>query len=215
MSTSFDFLISQDDELALHKRLVDGDYSAPGEIANIYINGLIKWLLEINRATVPEDICIEAAEDAWIALVKNPASFNRERGKRLGAYLCMSAQGDLKNRLAEEGRRRKKISEAVQLSAEDGKYLETADDPSLPLRIQEEARQLGQGIIPLVNDGLSEGESRVFDLIMQGERRTAVFAQALGIDHLPKKERAAEVHRVKNKIKKRIMRGKTDDGHES
>ena len=91
----------------------------------------------------------------------------------------------------------------------------TDDDPSLPLQIQEESEQARHEVIPVVSDGLSEGESRVLDLMLQGERKTTIFAQALGIDHLPKKEKAAEVNRVKNKIKKRIDRGKTGDGHES
>ena len=66
-----------------------------------------------------------------------------------------------------------------------------------------------------MSDDLSEGESRVLELILQGERKTVIFAQALGIDHLPKKEKTVEVNRVKNKIKKRIDRRKTGDGHES
>jgi hypothetical protein len=214
MSSSAEFLISREDELALHKRLVDGDVTASGEIAKVFFDALIKWLIETNSSTVPEELCVEAAEEAWIALVKNPSSFKPDKPKRLGEYLCMSAQGDLRNLLRKEGRHRGKSLEAVQLSVNDGKYLETVDDPSLPLRIHE-AEQAREGIIPIVRDGLSEGETRVFDLMMQGERKTTIYAQALGIDHLPKKEKSTEVNRVKNKIKKRIKRGKTDGGYES
>ena len=215
MSSSFEFLISQEEELPLYQRLVDGDVTAFADLAGIFLDPLIKWLVEKNSASISEDLCIEAAEDALIALVKNPASFKRDEEKRLGAYLCMSAQGDLRNLLRKEGRNRKKSLEVVELSSEDGKYLVTDDDPSLPLQIQEEADRARRDIIPVVSEDLSEGESRVLDLILQGERKTTVFAQALGIDHLPKKEKAAEVNRVKNKIKKRIDRKKTGDGHES
>ena len=215
MSSSSEFLISQEDELALHRRLVDRDVTAFVDLANTFLDPLIKRLVANNSASISEDLCIEAAEDALIALVKNPASFNPDGGKRLGAYLCMSAQGDFRNLLRKEGRHRKKNLEIVQLSSEDGKYLVTDDDPSLPLQIQEESEQACRELIPVVNDGLSEGESRVLDLIMQGERKTTIFAQALGIDHLQKKEKTDEVNRVKNKIKKRIQRGKTGDGHES
>jgi len=215
MSSSPEFLISQEDELALHRRLVHGDVTAFADLARIFLDSLIKWLVDSNSASISKDLCIEAAEDALIALVKNPASFNRDAGKRLGEYLCMSAQGDFRNLLRKEGRHRKKSLEVVELSSEDGKYLVTDDDPSLPLQIQEESERAGREIIPVVSDGLSEGESRVLDLILQGERKTSVFAQALGIDHLPKKEKTVEVNRVKNKIKKRIDRRKTGDGHES
>jgi RNA polymerase sigma factor (sigma-70 family) len=215
MSSSSEFLISQEDELALHRRLVDGEVTAFADLAKTFLDPLIKWLVAKNNSNIPEELCIEAAEDALIALVKNPASFKLDRGKRLGGYLCMSARGDLRNLLRDERRHRKKSLEVVELSTQDGKYLVTDDDPSLPLQIQEESEQARREIIPVVSDGLSEGESRVLDLILQGERKTTVFAQALGIDHLPKKEKADEVNRVKNKIKKRIERGKTGDGHES
>jgi hypothetical protein len=215
MPSASQFLISQEDELALHKRLVDGDVTAPAEIATVFIDGLIKLLIDRNSWRVPEELCVEAAEDAWIALVKNPGSFKAEKGKRLGDYLCMSAQGDLRNRLRDEGRKRGKNLEAVQLSVNERKCLDTTDDPSLRLRIQEEVEQVREWVIPIASDGLSDGESRVLDLIIQGERKTTVYAKALGIDHLPKKEKTAEVNRVKNKIKKRIKRGTTDDGHES
>ena len=75
MSVSSEFLISREDELALHKRLVDGDVAAPADIANVFIDGLIKWLIDNNSSKIPEDLCVDAAEDAWKALVKNPASF--------------------------------------------------------------------------------------------------------------------------------------------
>jgi hypothetical protein len=211
MSASSEPLITREEELALHKRLVNGDDTASADIANLFFDGLVDWLIAINRATVAEELCIQAAEDAWIALITNPASFKPERGKRLGEYLRMSAQGDLRNVLQKEGKERKKSLELVQLSDDDGKYLETDDDPSLPLQIQEAAERTDDG----VNDGLSEKELRVRALMQCGERKTAVFADALGINHLEKKEKAAEVQRVKNKIKKRISRGKTDDGQTS
>ena len=211
MSVPSESLITREDELALHKRLVDGDDTASADIANIFFDGLVEWLIQINRSTVAEELCIQAAEDAWIALIKNPASFNPGREKRLGEYLRMSAQGDLRNLLQKEGRQRKKSLEVVQLSDDDGKYLETDDDPSLPIQIQEAAEQSDGH----VDDGLSENELRVLALMRGGEKKTSVFAEALGISDWDKKEKAAEVQRVKNKIRKRISRGKTDDGQAS
>jgi hypothetical protein len=165
MSASSNFLISREDEMALHKRLVDGDVTASAEIAKVFYEALIKWLIGNNSSKIPEDLCVEAAGEAWLALVKNPASFKPEQGKRLGQYLCMSAQGDLRNLLRKEGRQRGKSLESVQLSAKGRKYLETVDEPSLSLRIEEEAEQAERGIIPIVRNGLTESESRVLDLM--------------------------------------------------
>ena len=52
---------------------------------------------------VPEDIRIEAAEDAILALIRKPESYSPER-QTLEVYLRMSARGDLRNLLAKERR---------------------------------------------------------------------------------------------------------------
>jgi hypothetical protein len=43
MSASSELLISREEELALHKRLVDGDLTASAEIANVFFEGVVNW----------------------------------------------------------------------------------------------------------------------------------------------------------------------------
>ena len=74
------------------------------------------------------------------------------------------------------------------------------------LQLKEEAEKAEREILAPVRRGLSASEERFLDLMLQGERKTTVFAQALGIEDLPPSEQEAEVHRVKNKLKKRIER---------
>lgn len=210
MSAPTESQISEEEERALHGRLVAGDLTAWSDIARRFLDSLIAWLVEKNSADVPEELCVEAAEDALIALAKSPASYNPGR-MRLGAYLRMSAQGDLRNILRREGPHWNQTSlEDVELSGEDGKYLAVDDDPSLPLLLQEESGRATRTVVSPAREGLSEGESRALDLILQGERKTAVFAEALGIGHLPTSVQRVEVKRVKDKLKKRIER-KTGD----
>jgi len=57
-----------------------------------------------------------------------------------------------------------------------------------------------------VRVGLSDGEARVLDLMLDGERRTPAFAAALGISHLPVREQRQEVKKVKDKLKMRLKR---------
>src|SRR5438270_10618525 len=95
-------LISEEEERSLHRRLLDGEPTAFPDLARLFHEHLIAWLVKKNCARVPEDLCVEAAGDALIALVKSPASFNPARGKRLAGYLRMSAQGDLRNLLQRE-----------------------------------------------------------------------------------------------------------------
>jgi hypothetical protein len=209
MPAETEFGITDEEGLALHRRLLGGDATASADVAVAFLEPLISWLLTSRRFGVSVDTCIEAAEDAVIALVKSPVSFNPERGLGLGAYLRMSARGDLKNLLQRENRHRQnQISlEIVEHSPQARKYLAKDDDPSLPLRIHEEIQGATAEIVSPAREGLSEGESQALDLLLQRERRTAAYALVLGLDHLPKKAQRAEVKRVKDKLKKRIQRG--------
>ena len=46
----------------------------------------------------------------------------------------------------------------------------------------------------------------MWELMGEGERRTAVFARALGLEDRPPGEQEREVKRVKDRIKKRMQR---------
>jgi RNA polymerase sigma-70 factor (ECF subfamily) len=211
MNGSPDSLPSPKDQLALHQRLVEGDSTASSDLAGVFLDHLIDHLVQNNRK-IPSDFCEQAAGDALIALFKNPRSFNPTRGRSLSAYLEMSAQGDLQNLLRQERRhhRRRQSLESVELSPQAGKYLGKEEDPSLPLQIEEEVESAKVQVLPAIGIGLTDGELRVLDLMLKGERRTSVFAQAYGISHLPKKEQKAEIKRVKDKLKNRLKRARPD-----
>ena len=212
-------LVSQEDEQSLHRRLVDGDPTAPVDLARLFLDSLIAWLIAKNRISVPEDMCVEAAGDALIALMKSPKSFNPARGKRLAAYLRMSAQGDLRNILRREGRHYQNHTSLkdVELSPEAGKYLAVNDDALLSLERQEDNAQATLTVIAPVRKGLSEAEMRALDLPLQGEWKTALLLlpRTLGIGHLPTNVQRTEVKRVKDKLKKRIERETNGNGQPS
>jgi RNA polymerase sigma-70 factor (ECF subfamily) len=210
-------VLSLEEEQALHRRLVERDPTASADLIGTFLDPLISLLVERNSSRVPEELCIEAAEDALMDLAKSPASFDPARGKRLGGYLRMSAQRDLQNKLRKEGRhRRRRISlDDVELPLLAGKYLAVDDDPSRPLELEEESSRARHQVVAPARDGLTEGESRALDLLLQGERKTTMFAEALGIEHLPASEQRADVKRVKDKLKKRIQRQRSGDGEPS
>ncbi len=95
--------------------------------------------------------------------------------------------------------------ESVEQSPDGGKYLGRDDDPSLRLAMREEA-ELAERELAKVRAGLSAGELRCLELLIDGERKTAMFAQAMGIEQLPKDVQEAQVKKVKDKLKKRIER---------
>ena len=216
MPSPADFVLPEDKERALLRRLMERDPTAFVDLANLFLDYLVAWLAEHNR-NIPEELCVEAAEDALIALKKSPASFDPGRGTRLAAYLRMSAQGDLRNILQRQGcRHANQVSlEDVELSPEAGKYLGVDEDPLHILELREESAKAVTTIVTPVREGLSDAESRALDLLLQGEKKTAIFAEAMGISHLPVQAQKAEVNRVKNMLKKRIDRKKGGDDQSS
>lgn len=191
---------------ALHRRLLDGDPTASYDFAAAYLGPLTSWLREHNRR-LDSDFCEQAGGDAVVALIRTPPSYRPELGS-LQAYLCMSARGDLKNLLRRETKHRTHRTpwESVEHSPEGGKYLSRDDDPSLPLQIAEEQEQAKAALPPSVQDGLNEIEARVLELMLQGERRTSIYAAAMGITDRPADEQRREVKRMKDRLKARLKR---------
>jgi len=201
-------LPSRDQELALHERLLAHEVLASSDLAAAYMDYLVSWLVRRNRL-VAEELCVEAAGEAILTLIRNPGSYNPKR-QALIAYLRMSAQGDLRNLLRKARRLEKnQVSlESVEQSPQAGKYLGRDDDPSLPLRISEDLASADEQLLAPVKQGLSAGELAALSLILAGERKTSEYALALGIAHLPKDEQEKEVKRVKGKVNKRLERAR-------
>ena len=88
-------------------------------------------------------------------------------------------------------------------------------DPSVAVQYAEELARGDKTIVMPAQDGLSDGEKQAMDLMLQGERKTAAFARVLQVEHLPDEEQRRVVYRIKNKLKKRIERGRGNDGQES
>jgi hypothetical protein len=206
MSASPGPLPSQQAALVLHQRLLAQDPTAARDAAAAYLESLIVWLAETNRR-VPEDIRIQAAEDAILALIRRPESYCPGE-QTLKVYLRMSARGDLRNILHKEARHNRGRTpwKVVELSPDAGKYLGRADDPSLSLCVAEERQRVYEAIPDSVTQGLSETDRRALALIVQKERRTAVFAELYGLQHLPAKEQRTEVKRHKDRLKNLLKR---------
>ncbi len=190
------------------ERLRANDPTAPSDLAATYLDKLADWLARKYPRADPHD-CLTAAEEALLTLSKRPETFQPERGS-LDNYLYLSAAGDLKNLVRRERRRRERqVSlDTVELSPELRKYLrDEMGDPAQEVERREmeaaNAERVRQQLQLVRADG---GEKKILDLIGKGERRTAVYAQALGLDHLPLVEQCREVKRVKDRLKKRLAR---------
>jgi hypothetical protein len=197
---------SQEEATRLHQRLLAADPTAPNDAAVAYLEPLCTWLCERNPR-VDREACVQATEDAVLALIRQPHSYNPER-QTLEVYLRISARGDLLNLLHKEWKHRQgRVSwERVELSPDAGKYLGRDEDPSLPLQIAEQVQETADSVPASVREGLTDPELRVLDLLLRKERRRDVYAEALGKLHLPPEERSKEVKRVKDRLAKRLKR---------
>jgi hypothetical protein len=155
----------------------------------------------------PEDVRIDAAGDAILALIRKPESYSPER-QTLEVYLRMSARGDLRNLLRKEARHNKGRTPwiEVELSPDAGKYWRRTDDPSLSLCLAEERQCVVDAIPDFVSRELSETDRRALELIVQKERRTSVFAELYGLSHLTAQEQRTEVKRHKDRLKTMLKR---------
>ncbi len=194
-----------DPHLELHQRLVDRDPNAPADLAVTFLEPLIAWLSERNPRIHPDHVN-EAADEAIVALIRNPASYSPSKCN-LESYLRMSAQGDLRNLLAKERRHRRNYPLLdVELSQDDGKYPGREVEPPVLLMFEEEQARRRDGGPDPVRDGLTEVDRRCLELMESGERKTARFAEILGITDRPIEEQKLLVKRIKDRLKKRIER---------
>jgi hypothetical protein len=207
MSKSQEMRDRREQDAALQRRLLAKDPVATAELANDFLGKLVQWLRGRNR-NVDEHLCREAAEDAILALIDNPHSYQPAK-QSLERYLRMSARGDLLNILQREKKHRDKRVpwNVVELADEAGNYI-GIEDPSPAVDADCDTETIRRTtIVEREAKQLSESDQRVLELMRRGERRTSVFAVAMGISHLPVAEQKREVKRAKDRLKKRLQRG--------
>ncbi len=217
MTSSETMWLPREQARDIHARLLMDDPVAPSELAEAFLDLLVGWLQAHNRGIDPH-ICATAAEDAILALIKNPQSYNPDR-QSVEAYLRMSAKGDLKNALRAESRHRLRRADlsAVELSTVGRKSLWEHTDPALVVERRADEEVVEEALAPApvlesVRARLTSQEARVLELMREGERRTEVYSEALGIRHLPLPSQRAEVKRTKDRLKRRLERSGRRDG---
>ncbi|HZU05403.1 MAG TPA: sigma factor [Chloroflexota bacterium] len=199
------------DEQALHARLLAGDPTAPADLAETYLPRLVARLGRYYKNVDPQ-LLESAAIDAVLDLAMHPHRYDPARG-RLESYLFMAARRDLLNALQRTQRRAAHERPLTVIDPSAGNVelasparnlrASEADDP-LELLIQQEAAD--PRLMAAIREQCDEREWAVFQLMLDGEDRTAAYAQVLGITHLSPREQAQEVKRVKERLKKRARR---------
>ncbi len=196
-------MLSRDEELALHQRLLDGDPAAPNDCVAlcfpIVYAALARRRIEVRDPHLVE----EAAGSALLDYVRRPESYRPERGPLLG-FLTMAADRDLKNALARERRHRLRAVPLadVEHALPGGNEVQEADEIELPPGVTR-----AQALAELWRRVKDPRDRRVLELMMVDEvRENAVYARLLGITHLDHEQRDREVKRVKDRLKKVVRR---------
>ena len=182
------------DELLAAWRLLVADPDTAGAFAEMALPPLRDDLARRFPNCDP-DLVTEAADFALLAFLRKADAFDPGR-LPLASYLLMIAQRDLFNALAKEKRHhRGRIPwERVELTLPAGNEEEEAEALADDPRFREAVASL------------PDGDRRVFELLLGGERDGDAFAAALDLGGLPADERRAEVKRAKDRVKARLKR---------
>lgn len=188
--------------LDLHKRLLQGDRTASEEVASQLLAPLARQLSRKFPFT-DEQIVSDGVTDAILDYCENPQQFDVTRGVPLHNFIHMAARRNVLNSLRGEKRRKAREEKYRQASLESS--VELSGSAGNPLQkdknIQVQRRQTVE--ITILKD---KKDQRIQELRLQGERRTQVFAQILGIDHLPTEVQRRQVKRAKDRIDKLLER---------
>jgi hypothetical protein len=191
-------------EPALHARLLARDPVAPSELADTYLPPLLARLLRAFPHLDPH-LVQDAATDAVLDTAEHPEHYDPAR-LPLGSYLAMAARGDLRNALQKASRRAAHQAplEAVELGGVARNPLtEDADDPA---ELVAGGASADPDLLAAVRAAFQPQERAVVALMLDGERRTSVYARLLDLEHLTTANQAREVKRVKDRLGKRLRR---------
>jgi DNA-directed RNA polymerase specialized sigma24 family protein len=181
----------------LHRRLLDGSRTASLDLFREATEPIARYVLTKVGGVLAEQ-ARDQAIDAIIGHIQNPAAFGPEKSS-LWTYLCMVAERNaidlVRQRALREGLLEKHRHEIELWQVDTNTGIEEVEwKKDAEKIIREHQAKLVQ----------TDGERRVLDLMLEGERAVAVYAEALGLD--PSAEVAIEVKRIKDRIMLRMRK---------
>ena len=190
-----------------YQRMVAGEPDAPADLVELLLEPLIKRLQQKFLRLPDPDLYVDAAIDALFRLVQEPQRFHPDRGS-LWNYLLMDALGDLRNAWRKECRRlhREQPLDPVAHNYLDGKHdveetiLRKLAPDGVPEGINREA------LLEQIQQRLSQQDWQILLLMVQGERRSTVYAQMLGITDVSPADQRRQVKQVKDRLRLMLKR---------
>jgi RNA polymerase sigma-70 factor, ECF subfamily len=189
----------------MHARLLgETSVTVTSEIAETFLSPVANSLRKEFSSLGDPHMIETAVGDALIAYFNNPTRFD-PRLASLFTYLRLLAKSRLLNLVAGE----KKLSapeKVVELEAVESVYEMTDSefaDPEKALARHESDGATWRKLRELFTDPI---DLELIKLMMEGVRETDRFAALLGLSSLPAEERARDVKRHKDRLKKIIQR---------
>jgi DNA-directed RNA polymerase specialized sigma24 family protein len=181
----------------IHGRLIEGSRTASLDLFREALDPILGYLMRAVDG-ITEDDAHDCAMEAIIGHINQPDTFDPAKSS-LWTFLCMIAQGDARDTV------RKRLDHD-RLMEKHGYNIELWGGHANKEYEQSEWKKDAEKIMRLHGDFIvqNDGERRVLDLILDGERAVSAYAEALGLD--PKTDVAAEVKRVKDRINLRLKK---------
>lgn len=185
----------------LHTRLLRGDRVASEEIITLLLAPLSGEVGAKFPFTDPHVVC-DGVIDALLDFCAKPSAFDPARGVPIQRYLAKAAWRNLANSV--RGEKRRKAREQKAMDEPGNKTVEL--HPRAGNSNQNDCGSQTEKYQDLMKALDSSVDQEILKLRLQGERRTAAFAQILGISHLPASDQRREVKRAKDRIDVRLKR---------
>jgi RNA polymerase sigma-70 factor (ECF subfamily) len=158
----------------IHDRLIGGSRTASRDLFLTAL-GPIKGYLLKTHAALGEDDAHDVATDAILAYLQAPARFHPRKAS-LWTYLCMTAGSDAVDWIRKRSRQRAGLENAkrdVELRVAEANDTTDMEHSIEALQI---LRAHGERL------ATNEPERRVLALLLESEKSTEAFADALGLD---------------------------------
>jgi RNA polymerase sigma-70 factor, ECF subfamily len=180
-----------------HSHLLGGNPTVSAELYKAIFSPLVGWLHAKYRTT-DRELIRDAATDALVDYIKHPERWNPQ-SSTLVSYICMVADRDLLNALEKVQRLRK--HEVLSADVEHEEF-----DRNVRSEDVVPSEDVARLLYALDRKVTSKTDRFFVTLMLEGERSTSRFAEVLGIQDLPKQEKARTVKQHKDRLKKVIER---------
>jgi RNA polymerase sigma-70 factor (ECF subfamily) len=200
--------LSASDDQLLHERLLAGDPTAPSDLAQQVLQPVTQRLRRRFPTVRDKSMIDDAAVDAILNYAERPSQFDPAKSSLLG-YLTLSARGDLLNALEAQKSRwtHEESLENVDFADFDRKIKSMGNESAMladDIAVDNLAARRLLSQLRAAAD--TPRDLAILQLMINGEKRTEIFAQALGLTELSLQAQKSTVKRHKDRLKKRLQR---------